>query len=186
MTVATTPDVPAPNRPEIDLSSSLPPAEIDRLTDDIIAALKSVYDPEIPADISRQVRRNGRLRRVGPRGRDEAVRVEAVLILQLRHDDVLILRVEGTHDLSQQRREAPIPLDGAALVHFGRHAAEDETRRRQSRCGRDDGQPPPLGHAVDHERRCRRQQHGAAEGEVNGADPADQNKGEQDAAEEAA
>ena len=51
MTVATTPDVPAPNRPEIDLSSSLPPAEIDRLTDDIIAALKSVYDPEIPADI---------------------------------------------------------------------------------------------------------------------------------------
>ena len=51
MTVATTPDVPAPNRPEIDLSSSLPPAEIDRLTDDIIEALKSVYDPEIPADI---------------------------------------------------------------------------------------------------------------------------------------
>ena len=51
MTVATTPDVPAPNRPEIDLSSSLPPAEIDRLTDDIIAALKSVYDPEIPSDI---------------------------------------------------------------------------------------------------------------------------------------
>ena len=51
MTVATTPDVPAPNRPEIDLSSSLPPADIDRLTDDIIAALKSVYDPEIPADI---------------------------------------------------------------------------------------------------------------------------------------
>ena len=51
MTVATTPDVPAPNRPAIDLSSSRPPAEIDRLTDDIIAALKSVYDPEIPADI---------------------------------------------------------------------------------------------------------------------------------------
>jgi FeS assembly SUF system protein len=29
----------------------LPPEEIDRLTDDIIAALKSVYDPEISADI---------------------------------------------------------------------------------------------------------------------------------------
>lgn len=29
----------------------LPPEEIDRLTDDIIAALKTVYDPEIPADI---------------------------------------------------------------------------------------------------------------------------------------
>ncbi|MBN8534783.1 MAG: SUF system Fe-S cluster assembly protein [Rhizobiales bacterium] len=31
--------------------ASLPPEEIDRLTDDIIAALKTVYDPEIPADI---------------------------------------------------------------------------------------------------------------------------------------
>ncbi|HMO31334.1 SUF system Fe-S cluster assembly protein [Enterovirga sp.] len=32
-------------------SSSLPPEEVDRLTDDIVAALKSIYDPEIPADI---------------------------------------------------------------------------------------------------------------------------------------
>ncbi|WP_029031383.1 SUF system Fe-S cluster assembly protein [Salinarimonas rosea] len=31
--------------------SGLPPEEIDRLTDDIVAALKTVYDPEIPADI---------------------------------------------------------------------------------------------------------------------------------------
>jgi FeS assembly SUF system protein len=31
--------------------SRLPPEEIDRLTADIITALKSVYDPEIPADI---------------------------------------------------------------------------------------------------------------------------------------
>jgi FeS assembly SUF system protein len=30
---------------------TLPEAEITRLTDDIIAALKTVYDPEIPADI---------------------------------------------------------------------------------------------------------------------------------------
>ena len=29
----------------------LPPEEIDRLTDSIVAALKTVYDPEIPADI---------------------------------------------------------------------------------------------------------------------------------------
>ncbi|MCA3644198.1 MAG: SUF system Fe-S cluster assembly protein [Methylobacterium sp.] len=29
----------------------IPPEELDRLTDDIIAALKTVYDPEIPADI---------------------------------------------------------------------------------------------------------------------------------------
>jgi FeS assembly SUF system protein len=32
-------------------SSSLPEAELSRLTDDIVAALKTVYDPEIPADI---------------------------------------------------------------------------------------------------------------------------------------
>ncbi|WP_406853563.1 SUF system Fe-S cluster assembly protein [Alsobacter sp. KACC 23698] len=44
-------DVNAPNRPDIDIPSALEPAEIDRLTDDIVAALKSVYDPEIPADI---------------------------------------------------------------------------------------------------------------------------------------
>lgn len=31
--------------------SSIPPEELDRLSDDIVAALKSVYDPEIPADI---------------------------------------------------------------------------------------------------------------------------------------
>lgn len=31
--------------------SSIPPEELERLTDDIVAALKSVYDPEIPADI---------------------------------------------------------------------------------------------------------------------------------------
>jgi FeS assembly SUF system protein len=31
--------------------SSLQPEELDRLSDDIVAALKTVYDPEIPADI---------------------------------------------------------------------------------------------------------------------------------------
>jgi FeS assembly SUF system protein len=31
--------------------SAIPPDELARLTQDIIAALKSVYDPEIPADI---------------------------------------------------------------------------------------------------------------------------------------
>jgi FeS assembly SUF system protein len=30
---------------------ALPAEEVDRLTDDIIAALKTVYDPEIPSDI---------------------------------------------------------------------------------------------------------------------------------------
>lgn len=32
-------------------ATTLSPEELDRLTDDIIAALKTVYDPEIPADI---------------------------------------------------------------------------------------------------------------------------------------
>ena len=32
-------------------ASALPPEEIDRMTDEIVAALKTVYDPEIPADI---------------------------------------------------------------------------------------------------------------------------------------
>jgi FeS assembly SUF system protein len=31
--------------------SALPTEELTRLTDDIVAALKTVYDPEIPADI---------------------------------------------------------------------------------------------------------------------------------------
>ena len=40
-----------PNRPAINPATALTPEEIDRLTDGIIAALKMVYDPEIPADI---------------------------------------------------------------------------------------------------------------------------------------
>ena len=40
-----------PNKPAMELSNELPPEEYDRLTDAIIAALKTVYDPEIPADI---------------------------------------------------------------------------------------------------------------------------------------
>src|SRR5262245_7566119 len=31
--------------------SSIPPEQLEQLTADIVAALKSVYDPEIPADI---------------------------------------------------------------------------------------------------------------------------------------
>ena len=40
-----------PNAPSLGAGSGLPPEEIDRLTDDIVAALKTVYDPEIPSDI---------------------------------------------------------------------------------------------------------------------------------------
>jgi FeS assembly SUF system protein len=41
----------APNSPEVAPAAAIPAAELERLTDDIIAALKTVYDPEIPADI---------------------------------------------------------------------------------------------------------------------------------------
>ena len=39
----------APAAPEP--GSSIPPEELEQLTADIVAALKTVYDPEIPADI---------------------------------------------------------------------------------------------------------------------------------------
>ena len=40
----------APNRPAIE-ASTIPPEELERLSSDIVSALKTVYDPEIPADI---------------------------------------------------------------------------------------------------------------------------------------
>ena len=39
------------NVPATSVSSAIPPDELARLTDDIVLALKTVYDPEIPADI---------------------------------------------------------------------------------------------------------------------------------------
>ena len=44
-------DTPAPNAVETSSSSAIPADELGRLTDDIVGALKTVYDPEIPADI---------------------------------------------------------------------------------------------------------------------------------------
>jgi FeS assembly SUF system protein len=43
-------DKPAENA-AVSGSSALPADELAKLTDDIVAALKTVYDPEIPADI---------------------------------------------------------------------------------------------------------------------------------------
>jgi FeS assembly SUF system protein len=40
----------APNTPAIE-ASSIPPEELEQLSGGIVTALKSVYDPEIPADI---------------------------------------------------------------------------------------------------------------------------------------
>jgi FeS assembly SUF system protein len=47
---ATAADKPAENA-AITGASALPADELHRLTDDIVAAIKTVYDPEIPADI---------------------------------------------------------------------------------------------------------------------------------------
>jgi len=47
-------DEPVRKRDDVDVenkATSLPEAEITRMTDEIVAALKTVYDPEIPADI---------------------------------------------------------------------------------------------------------------------------------------
>ena len=51
MTEAETGEAFSPNKPAIDMPTEFTAEEYDRLTDDIVAALKSVYDPEIPADI---------------------------------------------------------------------------------------------------------------------------------------
>ena len=44
-------DAPLAPAAEVGKTSALPQEEVARVTDDIIAALKTVYDPEIPADI---------------------------------------------------------------------------------------------------------------------------------------
>jgi len=48
-TTATAPEA-AVNNPLVS-ASAIPADELARLTDDIVSALKTVYDPEIPADI---------------------------------------------------------------------------------------------------------------------------------------
>ena len=42
---------PAVEAPASEAASGLPPEELERLSDDLIGALKTVYDPEIPVDI---------------------------------------------------------------------------------------------------------------------------------------
>ncbi|MEM0985607.1 MAG: SUF system Fe-S cluster assembly protein [Pseudomonadota bacterium] len=44
-------DVAAASAPPVDAEGSIPQDELNRITDDLIAAFKSVYDPEIPVDI---------------------------------------------------------------------------------------------------------------------------------------
>lgn len=47
----TTDNLTAPNSPTVNAPSALPPEEIDRMAEDIVGALKTIYDPEIPVDI---------------------------------------------------------------------------------------------------------------------------------------
>jgi FeS assembly SUF system protein len=47
---STAPEQDSPNKPAIE-GSAIPAEELERLTADIVQALKTVYDPEIPADI---------------------------------------------------------------------------------------------------------------------------------------
>jgi FeS assembly SUF system protein len=49
-TAPTSTDQQAPNAAELN-ASAIAPDELERLTEDIVAALKTVYDPEIPVDI---------------------------------------------------------------------------------------------------------------------------------------
>lgn len=42
---------PTPAAEPVEQTSAIPPEELEQLTDDIIAAMKTVYDPEIPVDI---------------------------------------------------------------------------------------------------------------------------------------
>jgi FeS assembly SUF system protein len=44
-------DAAATAPPAADAAPALPQAEIDRITDDIVTELKTVFDPEIPVDI---------------------------------------------------------------------------------------------------------------------------------------
>jgi FeS assembly SUF system protein len=46
-----TESAPVPNAVETSGGSAIPAEELGRMTDEIIGALKTVYDPEIPADI---------------------------------------------------------------------------------------------------------------------------------------
>ena len=45
-----TSDAQTPTTPRA-TGSAIPPDELERMTQDIVAALKTVYDPEIPADV---------------------------------------------------------------------------------------------------------------------------------------
>ena len=51
MTDETKTEAKTADTPAVETASTIPPEEMARLTDEIVGALKTVYDPEIPADI---------------------------------------------------------------------------------------------------------------------------------------
>lgn len=40
-----------PNRPDLEMAPGIPPQDMDDLTEKIVTALKTVFDPEIPVDV---------------------------------------------------------------------------------------------------------------------------------------
>ena len=40
-----------PNRPDLEMAPGIPPEDMDDLTEKIVTALKTVFDPEIPVDV---------------------------------------------------------------------------------------------------------------------------------------
>ncbi len=40
-----------PNRPALEMAPGIPPEDMDDLTEKIVTALKTVFDPEIPVDV---------------------------------------------------------------------------------------------------------------------------------------
>ncbi|MFP3701779.1 hypothetical protein SB758_40525, partial [Burkholderia sp. SIMBA_013] len=74
--------------------SSIPPDELARLSDDVIAALKTVYDPEIPADIFRTVRQAGNQGAIRFEHDDRAALADRQAIGQFPE----VLHAETAHD----------------------------------------------------------------------------------------
>ncbi len=136
----------------------------------------------------RQVGPRGGLARVRPRGRHQAVRVEAVLVVEPADGEVLIARVGGTATEVLARRESsPTASSYASGRSRPRPAARQEKDPRQAghRERQDDATAAclPQGAAG---RRPRPPPHAPPAGQRDGADAADEDEREEDAADQAA
>ena len=115
-------DEPIRKREDVDIenkATSLPEAEITRMTDDIVAALKTVYDPEIPADI-----------------------YELGLIYKVDIEDDRSVKVDMTLTTPNCPSAAELPHDGGER---GRERAGREQRQVQRGLGSAVGPEPDVG-----------------------------------------